>query len=341
MDIQTAIALNKVINQGDLSSAEMKIVMQDMMFGEMTHAQIGGFLIALKIKGETDEEIAAAAHMMRDFATRVNVADPHLVDIVGTGGDGLHTFNVSTTAAFVIAAAGGKVAKHNNRSISSRSGSADVLEQAGVVLALKPEQIVRCINEVGVGYMFAPNHHPATRYAAGPRKELATRTIFNLLGPLTNPAYVKKQLTGVCQAELLDTFARVIQQLGGEHCMVVRAEDGMDEISNSSPTAVVELKNGTIKKYRITPEQFDIKKTDPSELIVNSPEQSHDVMMSVLDNRPGPALDIVLLNAGAAIYVADITTGIAEGVELARQVIAGGKARNKLEELIAFTQNPE
>ncbi len=337
MDPHTA--LNKAIHQRDLSAAEMKCVMQAMMSGQMSDAQIGGFLIALKMKGETREEIAAAAHVMRDFAIRVKVDGPHLVDVVGTGGDGLHTFNISTTATFVIAAAEGQVAKHNNRSISSRSGSADVLEQAGIVLDLTPERIARCISEVGVGYMFAPNHHPATRYAAGPRKELAIRTIFNLLGPLTNPAYVKKQLIGVGQAELLETFAWVTQQLGGEHAMIVRSDDGMDEISNGSATEVVELKNGDMEKYRITPEQFGMEKTGQSELIVNGPKQSYDVMLSVLDNQPGPALDVVLLNAGAAIYVADLTTTIAEGIELARAVIAEGKARAKLEALIAFTQN--
>ena len=336
MDIQST--LNKVINKNDLSAAEMQAVMQNMMSGKMTDAQVGGFLVALRMKGETIEEIAAAASVMREFATRVQVDGPHLVDIVGTGGDGAHTFNISTTSTFVVAAAGGKVAKHNNRSISSRSGSADVLEQAGIKLGLKPERVAECINRVGLGYMFAPAHHPATRYAAGPRKELAARSIFNLLGPLTNPAYVKNQLIGVYQPALLDTFARVMQRLGSQRAMIVRSRDGLDEISNSAPTDVAELKNGRIETGQITPRQFGFKPGSLSDLVVNGPEESLAVMLSVLDNQPGPALDIVLLNAGAAIYVADLVTDMAAGIELARQVIAAGKAKQKLRELAALTK---
>ena len=336
MDIQST--LNKVINKNDLSAAEMQAVMQNMMSGKMTDAQVGGFLVALRMKGETIEEIAAAASVMREFATRVHVDGPHLVDIVGTGGDGAHTFNISTTSTFVIAAAGGKVAKHNNRSISSRSGSADVLEQAGIKLGLKPARVAECINRVGLGYMFAPAHHPATRYAAGPRKELAARSIFNLLGPLTNPAYVKNQLIGVYQPALLDTFARVMQRLGSQRAMIVRSRDGLDEISNSAPTDVAELRNGRIETGQITPRQFGFKPGSLSDLVVNGPEESLAVMLSVLDNQPGPALDIVLLNAGAAIYVADLVTDMAAGIELARQVIAAGKAKQKLRELAALTK---
>ena len=335
MDIQSA--LNKVIEGSDLSTAAMQAVMQDMMSGKLTDAQIGGFLVALRMKGETIEEIAAAAAVMREFATRVHVDGPHLVDIVGTGGDGAHTFNISTTSTFVIAAAGGKVAKHNNRSISSRSGSADVLEQAGVKLGLKPEHVAACINRVGVGYMFAPAHHPATRYAAGPRKELAARSIFNLLGPLTNPAYVKRQLIGVYQLELLDTFAQVMQRLGSQHCMIVRSEDGLDEISHSAATNVAELKDGQIAKYQITPQQFGFIPGVLSDLVVNSAEESHALMLSVLDNHPGPARDIVLLNAGAAIYVAGLTPEIGAGIEMARQAIATGEAKRKLQELATLT----
>ena len=274
---------------------------------------------------------------MREFAIRVDVDGPHLVDIVGTGGDGAHTFNISTTASFVIAAAGGKVAKHNNRSISGLSGSADVLEQAGVKLGLKPEHVAACINQVGVGYMFAPAHHPATRYAAGPRRELATRSIFNLLGPLTNPAYVKHQLIGVYQPDLLDVFARVIQRLGSEHCMVVRSQDGLDEISNSAATDVVELKDGRITKYQVTPQQFGFKPGALSELIIDSAEQSCDIMLSVLENTPGSALDIVLLNAGATIYVAGLAPNMEQGIELARHAIATGEAKNKLQALASLT----
>ena len=330
-------ALNEVINGGDLPGDVMRAVMHDMMSGKMTDAQIGGFLVALRMKGETIEEISAAAAVMREFAIRVEVDGPHLVDIVGTGGDGAHTFNISTTASFVIAAAGGKVAKHNNRSISGLSGSADVLEQAGVKLGLKPEHVAACINQVGVGYMFAPAHHPATRYAAGPRRELATRSIFNLLGPLTNPAYVKHQLIGVYQADLLDVFARVMQRLGSEHCMVVRSQDGLDEISNSAATDVVELKDGRITRYQITPQQFGFKPGALSDLIIDSAEQSCDIMLSVLGNTPGPALDIVLLNAGATIYVAGLAPNMEQGVELARLAIATGEAKNKLQALASLT----
>ena len=335
MNVQSA--LNEAINGGDLPNDVMRAVMHDMMSGNMTDAQIGGFLVALRIKGETIEEISAAAAVMREFAVRVDVDGPHLVDVVGTGGDGAHTFNISTTASFVVAAAGGKVAKHNNRSISGLSGSADVLEQAGVKLGLKPEHVAACINRIGIGYMFAPAHHPATRYAAGPRRELATRSIFNLLGPLTNPAYVKRQLIGVYQQDLLDVFVRVMQQLGSEHCMVVRSQDGLDEISNSAATDVVELKGGQITKYQITPQQFGIKPGELSELVIDSAGQSFDIMLAVLENKPGPALDIVLLNAGATIYVAGLAPNMEQGIELARHAIATGEAKNKLQELASLT----
>ena len=330
-------ALNEVIDGGDLSNDVMRAVMQDMMSGKLTDAQIGGLLMALRMKGETIEEISAAAAVMREFAVRVHVEGPHLVDIVGTGGDGAHTFNISTTASFVIAAAGGKVAKHNNRSISSRSGSADALEQAGVKLGLKPEHVAECINRVGIGFMFAPAHHPATRYAAGPRRELAARSIFNLLGPLTNPAYATRQLIGVYQPELLDVFARVMQRLGSEHCMVARSQDGLDEISNSAATDVAELNGGRITKYQVTPQQFGFKPGNLSELVVDSAGQSCQIMLSVLDDNPGPALDIVLLNAGAAIYVAGLAPDMEQGIELARQAIASGAAMKKLRELASLT----
>ena len=335
MNIQSA--LNEVINGGDLPNDVMQAVMHDLMSGKLTEAQIGGFLVALRMKGETIEEISAAASVMREFAVRVQVDGPNLVDIVGTGGDGAHTFNISTTASFVIAAAGGRVAKHNNRSISSRSGSADVLEQAGVKLGLKPEHVAECINRVGIGYMFAPAHHPATRYAAGPRRELAARSVFNLLGPLTNPAYVKRQLIGVYQSDLLDVFAQVMQRLGSDHCMIVRSQDGLDEISNSAPTDVAELRDGHISKYQITPQQFGFEPGILSELVVESAEQSHAIMRAVLENNPGPAMDIVLLNAGAAIYVAGLAQDMEQGIELARQAIADGGAIKKLQELASLT----
>lgn len=331
-------ALHTVIDGGDLTAAAMQDVMRALMSGEMTDAQIGGFLVALRMKGETIEEIAAAAAVMREFAEKVPATGEHLVDIVGTGGDGVHTFNISTTAALVVAAAGGRVAKHNNRAISSRSGSADALEQAGVRLGLSPGNIAACIDQVGVGFMFAPAHHPAARYAAGPRRELATRSIFNLLGPLTNPAGVERQLVGVYQPELLDVFAQALQRLGGRHCLVVRSEDGLDEISHAAATRAAELKDGEIKHYQITPRELGIAPGAVDDLVVKSPEESYAVMRGVLDNQPGPALDVTLLNAGAAAYVAGLAPDIGGGIELARDAVAGGAAREKLQALADLTQ---
>ena len=336
MNVQAA--LGEILQGHDLTSEAMQAVMRDLMSGKMTDAQIGGFLMALRMKGEATEEIAAAAAVMREFSTRVRVEGPHLVDIVGTGGDGAHTFNVSTTAAFVVAAAGATVAKHNNRAVSSRSGSADVLEQAGVSLGLAPEQVAECVNRVGVGFMFAPGHHPAMRYAAGPRKELAVRSIFNLLGPLTNPAYVRRQLVGVYQPALLPVFARVLQRLGSERCMVVCSEDGLDEISHAAPTLVAELKDGTLARRRVTPQQFGMEPGDRADLVVNDAGESLTLMRSALDNKPGPALDVVLLNAGAAIYVAGLAPEMEAGIALARRAIATGAAREKLQALVTLSR---
>ena len=331
-------ALERLVNRRDLPADAMRSVMRTMMSGALTDAQIGGFLAALRTKGETIEEIAAAAAVMREFATQVPAASAQLVDIVGTGGDGAHTFNISTAAAFVIAAAGGKVAKHNNRAISSRSGSADVLEQAGVKLGLKPEQVARCIDQAGISFMFAPAHHPATRHAAGPRKELGVRSLFNLLGPLTNPAGVKNHLIGVAQPELLESFAQVLRRLGSRHAIIARAEDGMDEISNSTATAVAELKDGRIETRKIVPQEFGFDPTPRDAIKVSGPEESLALMLSVFDNQPGPALDIVLLNAGAGIYVAGLRPDMAAGIALARETVAAGKAREKLQALAGLTQ---
>lgn len=330
-------ALEQLVNRRDLAADDMRAVMQTMMSGALTEAQIGGFLAALRTKGETIEEIAAAAAVMREFATKAPVEDSQLVDIVGTGGDGAHTFNISTAAAFVIAAAGGKVAKHNNRAISSRSGSADVLERAGVKLGLKPEQVASCLEQAGISFMFAPAHHPATKHAAGPRKELGVRSLFNLLGPLTNPAGVKNHLIGVAQPELLEIFAQVLRRLGSRRAMIVRAEDGMDEISNSTATAVAELKDGRIETRKIVPQEFGFKPAPRDAIRVSDPEESLALMLSVFDNQPGPALDIVLFNAGAGIYVAGLRPDMAAGIALARETIAAGKAREKLEALAALT----
>ncbi len=335
MDIQSAI--NQVIDNIDLDSDDMQSVMGIIMRGEATPAQIGGFLIGLRMKGETVEEIAAATTVMREFALKVEVSGKNLVDIVGTGGDGSHTFNISTTSAFVVAAAGGKVAKHNNRSVSSRSGSADVLEKAGVILGLPPKQTAECINKVGVGFMFAPAHHSATKYAAGPRKELGARTIFNLLGPLTNPAMVQNQLLGVYKQELVIQFAEVLQKLGSKHSLVVHSEDGMDEISISATTHVAELKQGEILTYNINPEQYGLALGNSADITVDSIESSLDLLLSVLNNDPGTARDIICLNAGAAIYAADLTNDIESGIAKADEVLANGSAAQKLDELIKLT----
>ncbi len=335
MDMQTAI--RAVTERRDLSEEQMTAVMEIIMGGAATPAQIGGFLIGLRMKGETTEEIAAAARVMRALATRVEVHDEHLVDTCGTGGDGTHTFNISTASAFVAAAAGARVAKHGNRSVSSKSGSADVLEAAGVNLDLTPEQVAECIEKIGVGFLFAPRHHGAMKHAIGPRREMGVRTIFNLLGPLTNPAGARNQVLGVWSKDWLTPLAEVLARLGGRHVMVVNAEDGMDEISIASPTHVAELKNGIITHYVITPEEFGIARADVASLMVIGPKQSLGLIRTVLDDTPGPALDIVALNAGAAIYAAGITDTLEQGVRKAQAAIASGAAREKFNALIEFT----
>lgn len=307
--------------------------MRVIMRGEATPAQIAGLLVALRMKGESVDEIAAAARVMREFATPVRFDHPHLVDIVGTGGDASHTFNISTTAAFVIAAAGGRVAKHHNRAVSSRSGSADVLELAGVKTGLSPDQVARCVEEVGVGFMFAPVHHGAMRHAAGPRKELGLRTIFNLLGPLTNPASVRNQLIGVYAREWVAPVARVAQKLGGAHVFVVHSEDGLDEISVSAPTFVAELRDGAINEYRIAPEQFGLGRAERGGITVNGPARSLELMRAALGNQPGAPLDIVLFNAGVALCAAGIAQDPRDGIEKARAAVSSGAAGAKLEQL--------
>jgi anthranilate phosphoribosyltransferase len=291
------------------------------------------------MKGETVDEITAAAKVMRELAAHVNVSDPHLLDTCGTGGDGAKTFNVSTAVAFVAAAAGAKVAKHGNRSVSSKSGSADVLEAAGVNLDLSPEQIAQCIEQVGVGFMFAPKHHGAMKHAIGPRKEMGVRTIFNVLGPLTNPAGAPNQLLGVFSHHWVAPLAEVLGQLGSRHVMVVHAEDGMDEISIGAPTRVAELKGGEVKTYNITPGEFGIDQGDVSALAVDDAAQSLAMIKGVLNNDAGPARDIVLLNAGAAIYTAGLTDNMADGIELAKEKLANGEAAKKLDALVQFTKN--
>jgi len=332
-------AIKAVTERKDLSEDEMSQVMRLIMTGEATPAQIGGFLIGLRMKGETVDEITAAARVMRFLAEKVNVAGPHLVDTCGTGGDGANTFNISTCSAMVVAAAGGKVAKHGNRSISSKSGSADVLEAAGVNLELDAQQVAACVDNVGVGFMFAPKHHSAMKHAIGPRREMAVRTIFNVLGPLTNPAGAPNQVIGVFDVNLIEPLAKVLGRLGSEHVLVVHADDGMDEISIGSATQVAELNNGEVKTYTIEPEQFGMQKSDVAALAVDGAEQSLATINSVLDNQSGPARDIVALNAGAAIYAAGLTDTLADGVNKALDVIASGAAKTKLEQLITYSTN--
>ena len=339
MDIQSAIAT--VIEQQHLSAEEMHEVMHLIMTGEATPSQIGGFLVGLRMKGETVAEIAAAASVMRELSSKVELSNiDNIIDTCGTGGDGGKLFNVSTASSFVVAAAGGKVAKHGNRSVSSKSGSADLLEQAGVNLALTSEQVKTCVEEVGLGFMFAPNHHSAMKHAIVPRKEMAVRTIFNLLGPLTNPAGTKRQVMGVFDKKWVRPMAEVLQRLGSVHVLVVHSEDGLDEISLAAPTYVAELKDDEIREYKIQPEDFNIDTQSISPLQADNVEQSLELVNSALEGKGvvNPERDIVALNAGAAIYVAGIADDLAEGVAIAEDVIGSGLARVKLTELAAFTQ---
>jgi anthranilate phosphoribosyltransferase len=336
MDMQTAI--RAVTERHNLTGDEMRAVMRVIMTGSATPAQIGGFLIGLRMKGETVEEIAAAAEVMRELATRIGVSGPHVVDTCGTGGDGAHTFNISTAAAFVVAAAGGKVAKHGNRSVSSKSGSADVFEAAGVSLELTPEQVAQCVNEIGVGFLFAPRFHSAMKHAIGPRREMGVRTVFNLLGPLTNPAGASHQVLGVFAGQWVEPLAQVLQRLGSEHVLVVHADDGMDEISIAAPTRVAELKDGKVTTYTVTPEEFGLRRGDTGDLVVDSATASLALIESVLANEAGAARDIVVLNAGAAIYAANLVPTLAEGVKKAQAVIASGAARDKLLALVGMSK---
>ncbi|MEJ2061316.1 MAG: anthranilate phosphoribosyltransferase [Gammaproteobacteria bacterium] len=330
-------AIRAMTEKRDLSSAEMTEVMRLIMGGDATPAQIAGFLIGLRMKGETVDEIAAAAQVMRELATPVTLSPEHLVDIVGTGGDEAHTFNVSTASSFVVAAAGGRVAKHGNRSVSSSSGSADVLEAAGVKLDITPEQVVRCVEEVGVGFMFAPMHHGAMKHAIGPRREMGVRTLFNVLGPLTNPAGAPNQILGVYSDDWLQPLAEVMGKLGSRHVMVVHSQDGLDEISVAAPTNVAELKEHSIERYTIQPEDFGIGRGRLDDIRVNDVHESLAMLRSVLNNVPGPARDIVALNAGAAIYVSGLADDMQAGVQRAIEVIESGAAREKLEMLVALS----
>jgi len=337
MDMQAAI--RAVTEHRHLGVDEMMAVMRLIMTGQATPAQIGGFLIGLRMKGETVDEIAAAAMVMRELAERVPVTGPNLVDTCGTGGDASHTFNISTASALVAAAAGARVAKHGNRSVSSRSGSADLLEAAGVKLDLSGVQVARCINEVGVGFMFAPRHHGAMKHAIGPRREMGVRTVFNLLGPLTNPAGASNQVIGVFDVGWVLPLAQVLNRLGAQHVMVVHADDGLDEITISGTTRVAELKGDHITTYALSPEEFGMKVADLAKIKVVNVEDSLAMVRSVLNNQPGPARDIVALNAGAAIYVSGVVDTLAKGVAKAQQAIASGAAKEKLAQLVALSNN--
>ena len=339
MKIGIGEAIQRTVEHREVFHDEMLHIMRQIMRGELTPAQIAGFIVGLRVKKETVGEIAAAAQVMREFATMVPLKDhKHVVDVVGTGGDGAHTFNISTAATFVAAAAGARVAKHGNRSVSSRSGSADVLEALGAKLDLPPERIARAVETIGVGFMFAPSHHPAMKHAAPVRKELGVRTIFNILGPLTNPAGAQNQLMGVFHPDLVGIQVRVLQRLGARHVMVVHGADGLDEISISGDTLVGELLNGEVREYRLHPSKLGLEAYDRRAIQVGTVEESKQMILAVLENQPGPALNIVLLNAGAALYVAGVAKGIKEGIERARKAVARGEARKKLDEFVAFTK---
>ncbi|MCQ8129416.1 anthranilate phosphoribosyltransferase [Methylomonas rivi] len=336
--MQIQATLQKLLDKHDLTTAEMQTVMRAMMNGELSDAQTAGFLIALRCKGETVEEIAAAVSVLRELVRPVPVGGDHVIDTCGTGGDGANTFNISTTAAFVVAAAGGKVAKHGNRSVSSSCGSADLLEAAGVNLDMPAEQVADCVNQLGVGFLFAAKHHSAVRHTVGPRKEMGVRTLFNLIGPLSNPANAPHQLIGVFDKQWLVPVAEVLKKLGSKHVLVVHAQDGLDEISIAAATDVAELKNGEVSSYVVTPEQFGLQRAGLDSLAVGNAQDSLAIIRQVLNNQPGPARDIVALNAGAAIYAADLVDTLVAGVKRAHEVLADGSALAKFEALVGYSK---
>ena len=339
MSISPKIALQKLIDHEDFTHEEMLAVMQQIMGGEFTAIQIAGFLAGLRVKGETVTEIAAAAQVMRELSSKVEIADSrHLIDTCGTGGAANKAFNVSTASAFVAAGAGARIAKHGGRAASSKSGSADVLEALGVNIALTPEQVARCVNEAGIGFMFAPNHHSAMKYAAPVRRELGVRTMFNLLGPMTNPAGAKRQVMGVFHRDLVSLLAHTLKQLGSEHVMVVHSADEMDEISFAADTYVAELKNGEVREYTLNPRQFGMVLHDIDSIRVENAQQSSEILLSVLAGEPGPARDIVLLNAGAAIYVSGLVEDLPAGLAQAAHSLDSGAALAKLELLRCLSQ---
>ena len=340
MDIKQALA--RVVEQQDLTTEEMTAVMRQIMTGECDDAQIGAFLVALRMKGETIDEIVGAVTVMRELASGVNIEVDNAVDIVGTGGDGANLFNVSTASSFIVAASGGNVAKHGNRGVSSSSGSADLLEAAGVNLALNSDQVAECIHQLGVGFMFAPQHHSAMKHAIGPRKALGLRTIFNVLGPMTNPAGVKNQLIGVFSKELVRPVAEVLQRLGAGHIMVVHSKDGLDEISLATETYACELKNGEIREFEIKPEDVGLERQDLTGLSVDSADESLALIKNALGKRDTDAgkkaADMLAINAGAAIYVAGLSVSFKDGVDMAEDAIYSGMALEKIKELASFSK---
>ena len=339
MSITPQEALQRCIEHREIFHDEMLHIMRAIMSGELSPTMTAAILTGLRSKKETIGEITAAATVMREFATPVKVADnSHFVDIVGTGGDGAHTFNISTTAMFVAAGAGAKVAKHGNRSVSSKSGTADVLEALGVQITLQAPQVAESLNRCGMGFMFAPNHHPAMKNVAAVRKEMGVRTIFNILGPLTNPADAPHMLMGVFHPDLVGIQARSLQRLGLQHALVVYGKDGLDEVSLEGPTMIGELKDGEIREYEITPQQFGLKACPTVQFKVSNPQESMNIVMNVLDGQAGPAQDIVCLNAGAALYAADLAKDIGEGLAMAQASISSGQAKAKLQDFISTTQ---
>ena len=333
-------AIRAVIEKKNLNESEMLDVMNSIMTGQTTDAQIGAFLVGLSMKGETIEEITASAKVMRSLATPVEIkSNKYLVDTCGTGGDGLGLFNISTASAFVVAAAGGKVAKHGNRSISSKSGSADVLESAGVNLNLSPSLISACITQIGVGFMFAPAHHSAMKHAIGPRKELAVRTIFNVLGPLTNPAKAPNQVMGVYDKNLIEPIANVLKELGSRHVMVVHSDDGLDEFSIADKTYVAELKDGNVSTYSVHPEDFGLTLGDLKDIRADNADASLALITEAFSGRNGTAKNIISLNAGAAIYVSGLTTSLQSGIDRANQVLSDGSSQKKLDEYIKISNS--
>ncbi len=339
MSITPQEALQRTIEHREIFHDEMLHLMRLIMRGDMSPVLAAAIITGLRVKKETIGEIAAAATVMREFARHVEVPDnSNFVDIVGTGGDGAHTFNISTATMFVAAGAGAKVAKHGNRSVSSKSGSADVLEALGVNIDLQPEQVASSIAETGMGFMFAPNHHPAMKNIAPVRRELGVRTIFNILGPLTNPAGAPNQLQGVFHPDLVGIQVRVMQRLGANHVLVVYGRDGMDEVSLGAATLIGELRNGEVREYEIHPEDYGMQMVSNRTLKVADAAASKAMLLEALDNKPGVAREIVVLNAGAALYSANVAESIADGIQLARETVASGRARAKVDELVRFTQ---